>query len=160
MSSGIPINKVRLLKRDESIRPIRGGTACVKPGSLHHLCLFEFPGAKGRPEREAIFVTMLDALDRVRARQSVIERQDPKRHGAQFLMSLSANEMLLLEHDGKEDLYRFETAASTSEQMWFRHHTFAGKSSDKRGQVSKMPGTFRGRKVIVDPLGRIRWAND
>jgi CRISPR-associated endonuclease Csn1 len=160
MPSGIPVKKVRLLKRDESIRAIRGGTACVKPGSLHHLCLFELPGAKGRPEREAIFVTMLDALDRVRVRQSVIERQHPRRPGAQFLMSLSANEMLLLEHDGKEDLYRFETAASTSEQMWFRHHTFAGKSSEKRGRVSKMPGTFRGRKVIVDPLGRIRWAND
>jgi CRISPR-associated endonuclease Csn1 len=160
MPPGIPVNKVRLLKRDESIRPIRGGTACVKPGSLHHLCLFEFPDTKGRRAREATFVTMLEALGRVRTRQSVLQQQHPTRSNADFLMSLSANEMLLLEHNGREDLYRFETAASTSEQMWFRHHTFAGKSSDKRGQVSKQPGTFRGRKVIVDPLGRIRWAND
>jgi hypothetical protein len=44
--------------------------------------------------------------------------------------------------------------------MWFRYHTAGGKSSDKRGVVSKMPGTFEGRKVTVDPIGRIRWAND
>lgn len=75
-------------------------------------------------------------------------------------MSLSGNEIVLLEHNGKQELYRFVTAASTTGQMWFRHHTAAGKSSDKIGLASKAQNTFVGRKVTVDPIGRIRWAND
>jgi len=160
MRSGIEIKKVRLIKHDESIRSIRGGKACVKPGSLHHLCLFEVADEHGRLKREAVFVTMLDAQERVRERQPVIRRLHPSRPQARFIMSLSGGEMLLLESGGRHELYRFETAASTSQQMWFRHHTFAGKSSDKRGQISKMPATFQARKVTVDPLGRVRWAND
>jgi CRISPR-associated endonuclease Csn1 len=160
LASGVAIRRVRLVKRDETIRPIRAGTACVKPGSLHHLCLFELPPENGEKRRDAVFVSTLDAIGRIRARQPIIQRMHPQRPDARLIMSLSANELVLLRHDGREELYRFETAASTTQQMWFRHHTFAGPSSDKRGRVSKRPGTLECRKVVVDPLGRIRRASD
>lgn len=159
-ASKIPIRKVRLVIPSESIRPIRSGTAYVEPGNTHHLCLFEVADNSGKTRREAVFVTMLEAVERLRKREPLVRRSHPTNPNARFLMSLAGNELVLLQHNGKEDLYRFETAASTSQQMWFRHHTFAGKSSDKWGRISKMPNTLVARKVTVDPLGRIRTASD
>ena len=105
-------------------------------------------------------MTMLEATERVKRREPIVQRVHPQHPDAKFLLSLSPGEVVLLNIDGEEGLYTFETAASTSTQMWFRHHAAGGKSSDKKGVVSKKPGTFTGRKVTVDPLGRIRRAND
>jgi len=160
MPSGVPVKKVRLIKRDQTIQPIRGNTAYVKPGSNHHVCLFEFIDEQGKTKCDAIFVSTLEAAKRVIRKETLIQRVHPNRPEARFLMSLSKNEMVLLTHNGKEDLYRFEKASSTSGQMWFRYHTAAGKSNNKTGLVSKMPNTLIARKVTVDPLGNIRWAND
>ncbi len=160
MPSGTVIKKVRLLKGDESIRPIRHGACFVKPGSTHHLTLFCTTSARKSMERVAEFVPMLEAIRRVRNEEPIIRRKHATIPSAEFWMSLSKNEMVLLKHHEREDLYRFDTAASTTGQMWFRHHTAAGKSSEKLGVVSKSPMTFEGRKVVVDVLGRIRNAND
>jgi CRISPR-associated endonuclease Csn1 len=157
MPSGIPIRKVRLLRREKTIRRIRDDeSAYVKPGNTHHIVLFQMSNGK----RELISVSVLEAIQRIKRREPLIDRVHPSNTDAKFLMSLSQNEMVLMEHNGVEALYRFDTAASTSGQMWFRHHTAGGKSSEKLGVVSKMPNTFKARKVTVDPLGRIRWAND
>ena len=50
------IKTVRVLRRDRTVQPIRKGTAWVKPGSNHHICLFELPeeragAARARPQR-------------------------------------------------------------------------------------------------------------
>lgn len=160
MKSGVPVRKVRLIRRDRTIQPIRGGAANVKPGSIHHLCLFEFKDTRGKTKRDAVFVSMLEAINRLKDKRPIIERTYPGKPDAKFVMSIAANEFVMIKHGDHEALCRFETAASTSQQMWFRHHTAAGKSAEKLGIVSKMPGTFEGRKVTVDPIGRIRWAND
>lgn len=161
MPSGVEIKKVRILRCDKTIRQLTiGRPGCVKPGSIHHIVLFDVPVAGGKKKRELIAVSMLEAAQRLKVGQQVIQRAHPTVPEAEFLMSLSQNEMVLLTHEGKEDLYRFEKAAGTSGQMWFRHHTAAGKSSEKIGEVSKKPSTLHARKVTVDPLGRIRWAND
>jgi CRISPR-associated endonuclease Csn1 len=157
MPSGVPIKKVRLLSNDKTIRRLtEGGHAFVKPNSTHHIAIFELPDGK----RELVPVSMLEAIGRIKAGIPVLQRTHPQKPSAKFILSLSANEMVLLEHDGREGLYRFDTAAGTSGQMWFRFHTAAGKSSEKLGIVSKKPNTLKARKVTVDPLGRIRWAND
>jgi CRISPR-associated endonuclease Csn1 len=157
MPSGVEIKKVRLIRRDQTIRPIAANRAAfVKPGSTHHILLFELPDGK----RELVAVSMLEAIQRIKAGVPVVQRVHPTNLNARFLLSLSKNEMVLLEHLGSEGLYRFDTAAATSGQMWFRFHTAGGKSADKLGEVSKKPNTIKARKVTVDPLGRIRWAND
>jgi len=130
---------------------IRGAVDPFLSGKLGWLPLFEGPGYG---------VSMLAATQRLKNKESVIQRTHPARLDAKFLMSLSQNEMVLLTHNGKEDLYRFDTAAATSGQMWFRHHTAGGKSAEKLGEVSKKPNTIQAIKVTVDTLGRVRWAND
>lgn len=165
MPSGVPIKKVRVLKPEQTIRAIRKGesTAYVKPGSMHHLTIFEWE-VKGKKKREAVFVSMLDAIDRLKRKEQVIQRQPPTEHptipaDAKFIMSLSSREMVLAIKNGKEMLLSFKTAASTSGQMWFVLHTDARKASDQ-SVVSFSAATLDARKVTVDPLGRIRWAND
>ncbi len=161
MDSGVPIRKVRLLVPSDSIRPIRAGTAFVQPANLHHICIFDVKNGGPRETRKAIFVSMLDAIDRIRCRKPLIQRNPPEYPNLDFKYSIASNELFLIEHNGKTDLYRFETGASTSHQMWFRHHTFAGPSgSNKTGRISKMPNTLRAQKVTVDTLGRIRRASD
>jgi CRISPR-associated endonuclease Csn1 len=152
------IRKVRVTKPEESIRPIRHGSAFVKPGSLHHLCIFEFQ-ENGKLKREAVFVSMLEAVERVRQRQPLIQHIHPKRPDAKFIMSLSRGEMVLGVFEGKERLVYFNTAASTTGQMIFLHHTEARPSADVK-KYSAKANTLKGRKVTVDPLGRLRWAND
>jgi CRISPR-associated endonuclease Csn1 len=152
------IRKVRVTKPEQSIRPIRQSTAFVKPGSLHHLCIFEFE-ENGKRKREAVFVSMLEAMERVRQCQPLIQRVHPTRLDAKFIMSLSRGEMVLGWFKGKERLVFFSTAASTQGQLYFVAHTDARPSADVV-KFAVMANTLKGRKVAVDPLGRLRWAND
>jgi CRISPR-associated endonuclease Csn1 len=161
MPSGVPIKKVRLTKPEQTIQPIRVGTtdqAFVKPGSTHHLCIFEWQEG-GKPKRGAVFVTMLEAMGRLKRGEPVIRRTHPERPEARFILSLSSRELVLATWNGDEKLAVFTTAASTSGQMWFVEHTDARKSSDCKKYTS-MISTLDCRKVTVDPLGRVRWAND
>ena len=157
---GVRIKKVRITKNESTVRSIRGGSVLVKPGNTHHLCVFEARGTKGESKLVVHFVLMLDAAKRIREKQPIIQRTHPEHSDARFMFSLSNNEMLLIEHNGKEDLYRLVRSASTSCQMWFKHHAAGGESSSKIGEISKSPGTLKARKVTVNPIGQIRWAND
>jgi CRISPR-associated endonuclease Csn1 len=154
----IPILKVRLTKPEKTILPIRGGAAWVKPGSTHHLCLFELPDGK----LDATFVTMLQAARRAAKDETIINRAHPDKPEAKFMMSLSKGEIVCMRLGGKDSILQFDTAASTSKQMWFIDPTDA-RPSAQRKRYSFMPGTFAAtnpRKITIDPLGRIRWAND
>lgn len=166
MPSGVPVKKVRLVTNSKAIRPIREGTPyelLVNPMSTHHLALFEWM-EKGKRKRNAVFVTMLEAMNRLKRHEQIIQRIPPKERAeippdATFLFSLSRREIVLASVNEKEELLVFDTAAQTSEQMWFFPHTDARKQADRKS-YSFMPSTLNARKVTVDPLGRIRWAND
>lgn len=161
MPSGVPIIKVRLTKPELTIQPIRAGRpdqAFVKPGSMHHLCIFETQ-SNGRAKREAVFVTMLEAMNRLNRGEAVIQRTHPDKPDARFVMSLSSRETVLANWKGQEKLLTFKTAASTQGQIYFAEHTDARRSSDQAKFVATA-NSLDARKVTVDPLGRIRWAND
>lgn len=168
MPSGVPIKKVRVIRQEETIRPIRQNKAAqagdptqiayVKPGSTHHLAIFEWV-EKGKRVRDAVFVTMLDATRRVRDKQTIIQRTHPTRQDAKFIMSLSAGEMVLANVKGRQKILKFRTAASTQGQIYFCEHTDARKSAEYRKYVFSC-NTLDARKITIDPVGRIRWAND
>ncbi|MGC8643739.1 MAG: hypothetical protein ACP5XB_28095, partial [Isosphaeraceae bacterium] len=154
-----PIRKVRLLKRDQTIQPIRKGTAYVKPGSIHHICIFELPGSTPeRPKRTMVAVTMLEAARRAKAGEPIIRRDHPDNPQAKFLLSLSWGEMVEGAIRGREDLYCFRTAASTQGQVYFVSHLDARPSSDAR--IETRASTMPVQKVHVDCLGTRRRAND
>jgi CRISPR-associated endonuclease Csn1 len=158
-SSGVPIRKVRILKSDLTIQPIRGGSAWVKPGSVHHVCIFEVTDARGKTRREPAFVSMMEAARRVRDGEPLIGREHPRNPKAKFIMSLSRGELVLGTFRGRERLVRFRTCASTQGQLYFVEHTDARPDKTAVKFVATA-NSLKGRKVTVDPLGRIRWAND
>ena len=158
MASGVPVRKVRIFKSDLTIQPIREGSAYVKPGSTHHVCIFEWED-NGKTKRDAVFVTMLEAIRRVRRKKPIIQHNHPDRPDARFLFSLSAGEYVSGNFKGKERLVCYKTGASTQGQLYFAAHTDARRGSDYE-KLAVNANTLRGRKVTVDPLGRIRWAND
>ncbi len=166
MPSGVPIKKVRVYRNDLTIRPIREGSlgeVWIKPGSNHHLCIFQWR-VKGKTKRASVFVSRLEAVQRAKEGVSIVQRTPPQDHptipaDAVFLMSLSAGEMILAEHKGREKILMFKTASSTQGQIWFVEHTDA-RPGKNDGRFSVQPSTLNGRKVTVDTLGRLRWAGD
>ncbi len=157
------IRRVRLLKTDETIRPIRSGerTAYVKPGSTHHICLFELPGSTPqKPKRDMVAVSMLDAAKRAMRGEPLIQRTHPTIPQARFLFSLSRGETVWGTIQGREGLYCYRTAASTTGQMVFMSHLDARPASKIKTKITAMPNTLQATKVTVDILGRIRRAND
>ena len=155
-----PIRKVRLIKRDLTIRPIRNGSAYVKPGSTHHICIFELPNSTPeKPKRELVAVSMLDAIARVKRHEPVVQRVHPTIPAAKFVMSLSRGEMLWATIRNVEGLFCFRTAASTTGQMHFVIHTDARPSAETE-KFSAKPNTLNAVKVTVDVLGNIHNAND
>lgn len=153
------IKKVRLIKRDRSIRAIRNGTTYVKPGSIHHACVFELPGSNARPKRDVVFVSMLEAHQRVNARQPIVNRIHPEYADAKFIMSICKGDMLLAEFQGQQRPVVVSSLVSTQKLIRIVDAIDARPASKKKIE-SKSPSSLRGRKITVDPLGRIRWAND
>ena len=151
----IPIKTVRLTKPDETIQPIRGGAALVKPGSTHHLCIFQLPNGK----RDAVFVTMLEAARRAANGLPIIQRTHPQYPDAKFVMSLSGGELILTESEEDQRVIQYNTAASTTGQLWFVSPNDARPSGAKQ-KDSFSANTLRGKKITIGPLGEVRWAND
>jgi CRISPR-associated endonuclease Csn1 len=102
---------------------------------------------------------MLEAMKRLKRGEPVVKRTHPERADAKFVMSLSSREMVLADWKGEEKLLTFKTAASTQGQIYFAVHTDARRSSDQAKFVATA-NSLDARKVTIDPLGRIRWAND
>ncbi len=163
MPSGVPIKKVRVLKAEQTIRPLRKTTrdnAYVKPGSTHHLCIFEYT-EKGKTKREAVFVTTLEAIQRIQRKQPVIQRTHPDRPDAKFVMSLSASELVLANVNGSKRTLKLRTSVSTEEKMTFQLIEDARREYQKiNANKNTLFDKLNAQKVTVDTLGRIRWAND
>lgn len=158
MPSGVPIRRVRLLKPEKSIVPIRTGTAYVKPGEQHHVEIFE-TDANAKTTRYARFVNRLEACQRIRDHMPLVRKSDPDRPEARFVMSLCTGDLLWTEFDGCERLVVVQTLVSTQPRVHIVDAKDARPSAKKKN-IGKSVNALRARKVTVDPIGRIRWASD
>ena len=152
------IKSVRVLVEDATIQPIRSGerTAYVKPGNNHHIAIFELPADKnGKVRRVKLPITMLEATQRMQTKRPLISRQHPEYPAAKFLFSLSWGETIWTTIEGKEGLFVYRTLDSMIRVVF---HTDARASKDRK--LYRLPSTLECKKVTVDPLGRIRDAND
>jgi CRISPR-associated endonuclease Csn1 len=159
----IPIRKVRVWQSSSNMMQLRPNI-WVEPGSNHHVEILKVKDKNGRNKQDGKLVTTFEAYKRKISGQPIIQKnQEPDK---KFLMSLSQNELILLKLDnGSEVLHRTQKMSQTDESISiiFRPHTYGGKLSDydKPPLIQRRsPSTLIGRKVVVDPLGRIRWAND
>lgn len=171
MPSGVPVKKVRLLVPELSVQPIRQSkaertgeptsVAYVRPGDNHHVCLFEWE-ANGKMVRDAEYVSRLEAHSRLRRREPLVCRSHSTQANARFLMSLSIGDMVLAEFDGKPRLMVVSKLVATQKRVHLVAAQDARRSAQKH-DIGITPNSliekYRVRKVTVDPLGRIQWAD-
>lgn len=159
MKSGMLVRRARLIRRDLTIQPIRNGSAFVKPGKLHHACIFEFKDDAGKTKRDAIYVSLIEAAGRRKRNEDLICRTHPEKADARFIGSIAPGDQMLAEFKGHERLTVVTTLVSTQKRIHLVDANDARPSAEREDE-GKKPSTLKGRRVIVDPIGRIRWAND
>ncbi|NLX07953.1 MAG: type II CRISPR RNA-guided endonuclease Cas9 [Phycisphaerae bacterium] len=164
MPSGVPVKKVRIRDTFTNLIPMtkmktRTGKPYryVKPGSNHHIEIFEYTDAKRVAKRDGVVVSMFDAAQRVQRGLPLINRDHGS--GRRFVMSLSTNELVHVKVDGQYVLYRVQKLDAGNTRVILRLHTDS-RVDDPRTVLRKSPNTLDGYKVTVDYLGRMRPAND
>ena len=69
------IKKVRIFVNNQTAQQVKQDGPFVIPGSNHHICLFEYMDAKGKPVREAVFTSRLEANRRLSEQQRLIREK-------------------------------------------------------------------------------------
>jgi len=154
----VPIKKVRIHNvfsnmielKDKNGKPYRA----VSPGNNHHVEILEYRDLKGRTKREGKVVSLFEAVSRLRKRRPVVKKE----HGAdkKFICSLCKGDMFMFEKNSEEAILCRIQEIWESTNIVLRPHTNATESVD----INKTASKLRGHKVTVDPLGRVRRAND
>lgn len=157
----VQIKKVRIRDVKNNMIFLKDKTGqpycAVEPGSNHHIEIFEYTDDHRRGKRDAQVVSAYEAVRRSRAGEPVVRRN----HGPEtrFICSLAINDMVLMKDKGRqEQLYRVQKM-SAAKQIYFRHHT-AARIDGEESLIRRQATLFAGRKVTVDPLGRVLPAND
>jgi CRISPR-associated endonuclease Csn1 len=165
----IQIKKVRIHDVGSNKIEIRPGVF-VDPGNNHHIVIFQ----KSNGKRDGDVVSLYEATRRRKNGEPVV--QTDCGDGNTFIMSLSANEMVLVDTDEfktadidwnhisqaelSKHLYRVQKM-TISGQMFFRHHLVAvlkDKMGNEPGLISKSPATLDCVKVKINPIGEIEKA--
>ena len=168
---GPAIKAVRICDTFKNLIPIKDSSGNtyrhVKPGSNHHMAIFEYKDENGKLRRCKEIVTRFEAYRRVDRGEPVVRHSHSERPEAAFLMSLAINDMVLMPNEnGGNTLYRVQKiSGAEGEQgvkLHLREHTAATINYPETLKMvtSLAPDKFNAIKVNVDPLGQIQRAND
>lgn len=154
---GPEIRKVRLLVKQQTklMAPVKStikGYADLDGN--HHIALYELSNGKVDYEPP---VSLLKASQRLTRRQPIVQRE--RNDGAKFLMSLSKGDSLRLTQDNKIKIVIVESIWSSGQIVIVDHNDAAGKSRTQP-KVNSLLLKSHAKKVSIDPIGRVRPAND
>ena len=149
---GPEIRKVRLRVKQQIELMTKVSTGYADLGNNHHIAIYRL--ADGAVDYEV--VSLLEASRR-KARHEPVVRRD-RGDGAQFVMSLSPGDSLQLTRNGETRLKVVESVWSAGPVVMVDHDDAEGATVFRPGAKTIVSGG--GRKVSVDPIGRIRPAND
>lgn len=160
----VPIHSVRV--RDNlTIFKVGSGerTRNVISDTNHHMELVALLDEKGAVVKwEGYVVSMFEAYERKRNNQPVICRDH--RAGKQFLFSLAGGDTIELDTEGGTRSIFVVRTVPKSLQIRFVGIADARKLADiRKSGMTAYPETLRignCRKVVVTPLGEVRYAND
>ena len=165
MPSGVPIKKVRMIEESKTFRPVseRRNYQNVKPGNNHHIVYRESSSKKG-PTWNGEVVTMMDTAIRGRAGSPLVDVTHESGNG-RFIMSLTLGELFEIDgENGERLLCAVRKLDQRSKRLYYKSHTDARTSGEiNKDNLYLSPGAMQarnGRKVTVDPIGRIRRAGD
>lgn len=151
-----PIIKVRIrIKQQKKLMvPLRPAPKTyADPSDNHHMAIYQRDDGSVHYET----VTLFEAIRRFQSGEPVIRRTSEE--GGRFVMSLSPGDILEFpDGDGQND-YRVVTSVWASGQTVLEDHKSAEGVVWKRPTPSSII-KMGARKVNVDPVGRIKPAND
>lgn len=152
--TGPEIRKVRLTTpmKLRAVAPVTTGYAAT--GNNHHIAIYRT--ADGKLESEV--VSLFDAVKRLGRREAVVRRTSSS--GARLLMSLSLGDTFVIPEGDRAGYWTVKTIAGNG-QVFCKPLNVADTSSS--GLWGPSPGPLiklNARKVSVDPIGRVRPAND
>lgn len=164
--NGPEIRKVRLLKKQQKRLMAQVATGYADLGDNHHIAIYRLPSGKTDFE----VVSLYEASPRLAKREPLVQREH--RNGGQFIMSLSPGDVVEfqkgedkglwvvhgLQSEGRPTLARINDARPTTvggaqkQGMNGKREIFRPRLG---GFMSRQP-----RKLSIDPIGRVRPAND
>ena len=150
-NGGAPIRKVRILFKQQQklMAHLKNGYADL--ANNHHMAVFR--NADNRVDVE--IVSLFEAADRLRRRQQVVSRA---RTDATFVMSLAQGEAIAFPDGERQGLWIVQGVWSSGQVVLWRAEDAEGVSVFRPTASSIL--SSGGRKVAVDPIGRIRPARD
>ena len=149
---GPKIRKVRLRVKQQIKLMTNTSTGYADLGNNHHIAIYQLPD--GTVDYEV--VSLLEASRRKSRREPVVRRE--RGDGAQFVMSLSLGDSLQFTKNGAVK-FRVVTGVWSNGQVVTINHDDAAKATESRPGAKGIIADG-GTKVSVDPIGRIRPAND
>lgn len=149
---GPEIRRVRLRKRQQLDLMAKVSTGYAELGNNHHIAIYRLPD--GTVDHDV--VSLLEASRRLVRREPVVRRD--RGDGARFLMSLSPGDSLQFTTYGATHI-RVVSGVWGNGQVVMTDHDDAARSTEFRPGPKSIVSNG-GTKISVDPIGRIRSAND
>ncbi len=149
---GPEIRKVRLLKKQQIGLMAKVSTGYADLGNNHHIAIYRLPD--GTVDYEV--VSLFEASRRLARHEPVVRRD--RGDGAIFLISLGPGESVELTRND-------ETKVRVVEGVWADGRVIIVDHDDATGATRFRPNARSliasgGKKLSVDPIGRVRPAND
>ena len=142
-------------------------TGYADKGANHHIAIYRLPDGKAAPPD---VVSLFDAARRLARREPVVRRA--REDGAEFVMSLSPGDAVEFPEGDKRGIWIVQGAWANGQVVLTRDRD-ARPSSKKEAARLGMDGSReeflptvaglfarQARKISIDPIGRIRKAND
>ena len=148
---GPQIRKVRLRIKQQIETMTQASTGYADLDGNHHIAVYQLPN--GTIDYE--IVSLLEASRRLKKREPIVWRE---RDDVQFIMSLSKGDSVEL-RKGNRNKIRIVKAIATNGQITMIDHDDATSKKTKYRPLIKTI-VENGKKVSVDPIGRVRPAND
>jgi len=164
--TGPKIKKVRVLSKRQLnlMAPVSTGYADF--GGNHHIAIYRRPD--GKPVFEV--VSLFEAAQRLTKREPVVRRM--RGDGAAFVMSLSPGDAVRFPEGGKKGIWIVQGAWANGQVVLIRNNDArpSTKTEALRLGMGEVREEFRpmisgllqrrATKISIDPIGRIRNAND
>lgn len=156
--NGPEIRKVRLIDKMQEKLMMRTPTGLVALGNNHHIALFQLPNGKADFE----VVSLLDASRRLAARQPVVRRTHDS--GGRFILSVCAGDAIEFMGGERNGIW-IVTSIWDSGVIVLKKAADASRDKTQLYRpviTSLLPLVMekKVRKVSIDPIGRLRPAND
>ena len=149
---GPEIRKVRLRVKRQFELMTKASTGYADLGNNHHIAIYR--SDDGNIDYDV--VSLLEASRRLIRREPIVKR---KREGVtDFVMSLSSGDLLKFANDGGTKLSVVRSVWSNGQVVLADHNDATHETEFRRR--AKTIVEVGGTKISVDPIGRIRPAND